>query len=159
MKIIRAQSESIENINILIQKSKSFWNYPKSYLEAAIPLLMVDESYLNENTAFEIRMSEDLVGFFAFALKGTEVYLDHLWIEPSKINLGIGRHALLFTEIYARENCWLELFTCPDPPAEGFYARNGFLDTGQRSPSRIDGGPQFSVFRRKFGNGDLNVRT
>lgn len=157
MEILRARSESLMNINLLIQNSKSFWNYPQSYLDKAIPLLMVDEPYLNENAAFELRVNEELVGFLAFVLTGDEVHLDHLWIEISKINMGIGKHALLFAEKYALENGWSELITYPDPPAEGFYLKNGFLDTGRRIPSRVEGGPTFSVFIKKFRNGEINV--
>jgi len=148
--IFRAQVESIESINSLIRNSKSFWDYPKSYLERAIPLLMVDESYLNTNCSFEIRIDDELVGFIAFAKKGNERHLDHLWIAPSRIKTGIGHQALLFTESLAQELGWSELFTYPDPPAEMFYLKNGFIDTGRRIPSRIEGGPEFAVFIKKY---------
>jgi len=150
MEILRARSESVEDINILIRNSKSFWEYPQSYLNKAIPLLMVNESYLNENTAFEIRLNKDLVGFFAFVFKGHEVHLDHLWIAPSKMNKGFGQQTLLFAEKFARANGWSEIITYPDPPAEGFYLKSGFVDTGGRIPSRIEGGPQFSIFKKVY---------
>ena len=148
--IFRTRVESVDKINILIRNSKSFWNYPKSYLDKAIPLLMVDASYLESNTAFEIRLEEDLVGFFSFAMKDQERHLDHLWIEPFRIKMGIGRQALLFTDKLAQELGWTELFTYPDPPAEIFYLKNGFVDTGRRIPSRIEEGPQFAIFSKKY---------
>ena len=38
----------------------------------------------------------------------------------------------------------------PDPPAEGFYLRLGFVGTGERVPSRVPGGPLFSVYRLRL---------
>jgi GNAT superfamily N-acetyltransferase len=113
-------------------------------------LLMIGSSYLADNTAFEIRMNEELVGFFAFAMKGSERHLDHLWIAPKHIKTGIGRQALQYTDKLAQEQGWTELLTYPDPPAEAFYLKNGYIDTGLRMPSRIEGGPQFSVFRKMY---------
>lgn len=38
----------------------------------------------------------------------------------------------------------------PDPPSEGFYLRMGFEDSGKRVPSRVPGGPLFSVYRLRL---------
>jgi len=38
----------------------------------------------------------------------------------------------------------------PDPPAEGFYSRLGFVGTGEQVPSRVHGGPLFSVYRLRL---------
>ena len=158
IEIYKARQESIEAINSVIQDSKSFWHYPKSYLEKALPLLMVDADYLNANISFEIRIKKELVGFFAFSLKGTERHLDHLWIQPSHIKMGIGREVMLFSDVLAKKFNWPEVFTYPDPPAETFYLKSGFVDTGSRIPSRIEGGPQFSIFKKVYSSSDFEVK-
>jgi len=38
----------------------------------------------------------------------------------------------------------------PDPPAEGFYSLLGFVGTGEQVPSRVPGGPLFSVYRLRL---------
>lgn len=150
IEIFQARYESIEAINHLIKNSKSFWDYPTSYLENALPLLMVDAAYLSANMSFEIRINNKLVGFFAFALKGSERHLDHLWIQPTHIKMGIGNEAMLFIDTLAKKYNWSEIFTYPDSPAENFYLKNGFVDTEIRIPSRIEGGPQFSIFKKVY---------
>jgi GNAT superfamily N-acetyltransferase len=75
------------------------------------------------------------------------VVLDNLWVTPEQIGKGIGRRACERVFQLAREQGRPELWVLPDPPAEGFYVKMGFSDTGERVPSRVPGGPIFSTYR------------
>ncbi len=146
--IVRAREESLGDINALIARSKAHWNWPEGYLEAALPLQAVTLAYLRGNHCFEVLDErETTVGFFAAVASGTRVVLDHLWVTPELIGHGIGRQACEHVFRLARQQGWLELWVLPDPPAEGFYGKVGFSDTGERVASRVPGGPVFSVYR------------
>ena len=146
--VVRAKEESLTDINALIARSKAYWNWPAGYLERALVLQRIDVDYLRAHLNFEVRdRQNELIGFFAVVASDGRVVLDHLWVTPERIGQGIGRWACEYVFQLARDHSWSELWVVPDPPAEGFYQRIGFVDTGERVPSRVSGGPLFSVFR------------
>jgi GNAT superfamily N-acetyltransferase len=151
MQIHLAAEEHLAEINRLIARSKSHWDWSPEYLSAALPLMALTVTYLGENICFELCDDEMLVGFVSVAETADGRVLDNLWIEPARIGQGLGRAACKHVFDLARQEVWPELTTLPDPPSEGFYLRMGFRDTGERVQSRVFGGPTFSVFRKEFG--------
>ena len=148
LRIIRARERSLTSINTLIAQSKAFWAWPSGYLEQALTLHRLDAHYLRQNHAFEILDIESrLVGFFSVAVRDDRVLLENLWITPERIGQGIGARACEYLLRQARERKWREISVLPDPPSEGFYLRMGFVDTGERVPSRVAGGPVYCVYR------------
>ena len=148
VRIIPAREESLARINDLIVRSRSYWNWPADYLKKALPLHEIEPSYLRHNRCFELlNMNDELAAFLAVAISDTKVVLDNLWVRPDLIGKGVGRRACEHVFRLAREHDWTELWVIPDAPAEGFYKKMGFSDTGERVPSRVPGGPVFSVYR------------
>jgi len=145
--IVPAKGESLGSINALIARSKAYWTWPAGYLEQALVLHRVDAGYLRGHHSFEVLdRQNELVGFFAVAPSDNRVVLDNLWVAPERIGRGIGRRACEYVFQLARDHSWTELWVVPDPPAEGFYQRMGFVDTGERIPSRVPGGPLFCAY-------------
>lgn len=143
-----AKQESVAAINALIARSKAYWTWPAGYLERALALLKIDADYVRSHHSFEVLDERnDLVGFFSVAVNDSKVVLDNLWVAPDRIGQGIGGRACRYLFQFARQHQWKELWVLPDPPAEGFYLRLGFADTGTRVASRVPGGPLFSVYR------------
>ena len=148
VRIIAAREESLARINDLIVRSKSYWTWPADYLKKALPLHRIEPSYLRSNKCFELLdVTDQLAGFVAVAITDAKVVLDNLWVRPDLIGKGVGRQACEHVFRLAREHDWTELWVIPDAPAEGFYKKMGFSDTGERVPSRVPGGPVFSVYR------------
>lgn len=148
VRIIHAREESLADINGLIARSKSHWSWPEGYLDKALSLHRISPAYVRRNHCFEVLDTRDkLVAFFAVAVDGTRVLLDNLWVTPDLIGNGIGRQACEHVFRLAREQGWAQLWVLPDPPAEGFYLKTGFSDTGERVSSRVPGGPRFCVYR------------
>lgn len=146
--IVPAREVSLEEVNRLIARSKAYWKWPEEYLSRAIPLHRITPSYLSSNRCFEVvTRRADLLGFFSLSEGNGRAMIDNLWIEPAHIRRGIGRAAVHFVFELARACGWPHLWVLPDPPAEGFYRALGFSDTGERVPSRVSGGPVFSVYR------------
>jgi len=154
-RVRRAREANLAEINRVIAASKAHWDYPAAYLEAALPLLMIDGSYLAEHLCCEIvDESKTVVCFFAVTAEGGEHLLDHLWVRPDRLGQGIGRLACEHVFWLARRDGWAALRVLPDPPARGFYRKAGFTDTGIRVPSRVPGGPSFSVLEKRFDGTD-----
>ena len=151
VRIIPAREKSLARINDLIVRSKSYWNWPTDYLKQALPLHEIDFSYLRSNQCFELLdVTDQLAAFLAVAISDTRVVLDNLWVRPDLIGKGVGRRACEHVFRLASEHHWTELWVVPDHPAIGFYEKMGFSDTGERVPSRVPGGPVFSVYRIHF---------
>ena len=149
LSIAPACASSLDDINALIARSKSYWPYPREYLERALPLLVVTAAYVAQNECFEVRRGAELLAFASLAVQrnGTLLELDYLWVEPRFIRRGAGTFACRHLIVRANELGWRELYVLPDPPAKGFYEKLGFVDTGDRVPSRVPNGPDFSVLR------------
>jgi N-acetylglutamate synthase-like GNAT family acetyltransferase len=151
VKIAKARVQLLSEINALIAASKSHWDYPLEYLQQALPLLAINADYLEKNLAFEIlNSSGNIEGFFAVSNTKGEWHLDHLWISPACFGQGYGRTACEYLFKLGEEQSWQELFVLPDPFAEGFYKKVGFMNTGIRVPSRVPMGPTFSIFKIDF---------
>jgi GNAT superfamily N-acetyltransferase len=145
-RIVSARAESLDRINRLIARSKSYWAWPNGYLEQALPLHRVTPAYLRANRCFEALDRSDVLLAFASVLESDDrVIIDNLWVAPEHIRCGIGKAMCEHLFRLARQTGWPQLWVLPDPPAEGFYFRMGFSHTGERVPSRIAGGPVFSV--------------
>lgn len=148
--VVRADGENLAVINQIIHAAKSSLSYEASYLEAALPLLQIDPVYLAENLCFEVRDGSRTLGFASICESDGEKYLHHLWIAPEAQQRGAGSQVLKrIFEIAAKQN-WSQLLTLPDPAAQEFYLKHGFCDTGLRRASRVEGGPEFSIFRIYF---------
>jgi GNAT superfamily N-acetyltransferase len=145
IKIVEARNENLPVINALIARSKAYWKWPDGHLERALPLLMIRPEVLLSCHGFEAWREQSLVAFACLKAVGSSASLNDLWVEPSEIRTGIG--SMLWAHIVqlARERGWTEISVLPDPPSKGFYLKCGFKDTGKSVPSRIPGGPEFSV--------------
>jgi ribosomal protein S18 acetylase RimI-like enzyme len=148
IRFICARDDSLDDINGLIARSKAFWTWPEGYLEQALPLHRVSLAYLRSNPCFEVLDANNrLVAFVSVVVSDARVVLDNLWVMPKLIGNGIGRLACEHVFRSVRERGFTELWVFPDPPAEGFYVKVGFSDTGERVRSRVPGGPVFSTYR------------
>ncbi|WP_340597091.1 GNAT family N-acetyltransferase [Bdellovibrio sp. GT3] len=145
----KAQLTNLSDINALIEGSRSVWNYPEEYAKASLHLITMDEKTLNSEICYEIRNPE-LVGFLSFEKREDEVFLENLWIKKSTLKQGIGAATSKFIDQLANENGWSKIQVFPDPPAEGFYLKCGYINTGNKFPSRIQGRPTFTLFEKAY---------
>jgi GNAT superfamily N-acetyltransferase len=148
IQIVEARIGSLPEINTLIARSKAYWPWNESYLREALPLHLLGPAYIRDNQCFEVLdRHQKLLAFVAVVVGDARVVLDNLWVTPELIGRGIGRFACEHVFRLARETGWRKLWVLPDPPAEGFYVKVGFSDSGERVASRVRGGPVFSVYQ------------
>lgn len=152
--IASASPARLAEINDVIARSKAYWPWPEHYLAAALPLMRISAEYLTENPcAVAVDSDGAVLAFGSLASVGERTYIDHLWVRPDRIGMGIGPGLCDWLFDCARNRDLDELWVLPDPPAEGFYLKLGFTDTGERVPSRVPGGPVFSALRLSLGPG------
>jgi len=143
MHIERSTEEEIPLINSIIESSKRYWDYSESYLQAAIPLIQIDASWLQERLGYSIFDSKELIGFLGVEEEHGSWTLEHLWVSPNRIRSGVGRMAIDFIMKEAKMFDVAMIYLLPDPPAEGFYLRQGARLTGKVVQSRVKDGPLF----------------
>ena len=148
--IVKASKEHLQIVNDIIVAAKSHWEYPASYLKAALELLKIDENYILENPSFEILLDNRIVGFISVTEKDGDKYLDNLWIHPKVHGTGLGRLACETIFKVANHQKWPKLLVLPDPQAIGFYKKLGFKETGVEIPSRVKDGPIFLLMGIHF---------
>ena len=79
MRIVRARERSLDEINVLIARSKAHWHWPPGYLKAALTLSTVTAEYVKSNSCFEIfDAHERLIAFFSVLTSESRVVLDNL---------------------------------------------------------------------------------
>jgi N-acetylglutamate synthase-like GNAT family acetyltransferase len=142
MNFKKATLSNLDQINTLIQRSKSHWDYEKSYLEQALKVICLDNDYLEANDCFEV-YTDQLVAFISIINKQDYIVLDNLWVDPDHLNKSIGSSSLQYIfDLYKN----FKIVVYPEPSSEGFYIKYGFKDTGKVKPSRVQGGPLFKEF-------------
>ncbi len=147
LEILHAASRNVERINAVIEAAKRSWNYDEGYLEAAIPLLRIDEDYLSHRVCFEAHLDRRIVGFAAVGKRDPVLaVLEHLWVLPSVQRCGIGRTLFEKCSEAARQEGCRVMQIVSDPPAEKLI--------GER-PSRIRGGPAFPVLEAELSGGNF----
>jgi hypothetical protein len=153
-RVVPATPRYVEAINSVIQASKSFWDYEYCYLQAAIPLLLIDVPYFERNLGWLIVSDinkEGVLGFMGAKIEGNHCHLEHLWISPGMIKKGLGTLAVEFLLKEMKNRGVQEVRVLPDPPAEVFYFKLGAIFTGSSSPSRIPCGPTFREMAFQIG--------
>lgn len=143
MEIKKTAYHELFQLNELISRSKSFWDYDQDYLKAAIPLIAITESWLQQNEGYTLYDQNEILGFLGIKTFENFWELEHLWIDPKKIRKGYGQTAInhLCTIALAKNIKMISLL--PDPPAEKFYLKLGATFTGKKVSSRVLNGPVF----------------
>ena len=143
-KIEKMNISEIEEVNRLIVRSRSLWDYEKEYFQESISLIHINQEWLVRNIGFTIKNDSKILGFIGLQEKSGEHWLEHLWIDPQSINRGLGREAIEFVVGLLKIQKIPRIFIFPEPLAESFYLKVGAIYTGDKSSSRINGGPVFS---------------
>src|SRR5437667_4678481 len=126
LEVLRAASRNVEQIHAVIEAANRSWNYDEGYLEAAIPLLRVDEEYLSHRVCFEAHLERRIVGFAAVGKRDPVLaVLEHLWVLPSVQRRGIGRTLFEKCSAAARQEDRRALQIVSDAPAEGLNLKLG----------------------------------
>jgi GNAT superfamily N-acetyltransferase len=142
MKIVEARPDDAAELSSIARSAKAHWGYPESWLKRWSDVLTITPGYISANPTFCAISDGRIVGFCGLILRGGEAQLDHLWVLPSALGMGAGRHLFEFAEKFARNSHADILKVESDPHAEEFYIHMGATRYGQVSAG-IDGHERF----------------
>lgn len=135
MLIRKAIPQDHQAVSCLAYRSKAYWAYTESFLQACKADLTVSAQFIERNPVYVLEHEGQLLAFYAFNLG--EEKLDALFIDPDSIGQGLGR--LLWADLLkkARDLGLVQFTLDADPNAEGFYLKMGAYTIG-KTPSSID---------------------
>jgi len=137
MKIDRASAEQAEALTKIAIAAKSYWGYPKRWIEIWLPILEVSEEYISKYEVWMAVDDEKPIGFYS--LEGNE--LGGLWVSPEFIGHGVGRGLFQHAVDRCGELGFDKLIIESDPNAVGFYEKMGAHRVDE-SHSEVDGNPR-----------------
>jgi GNAT superfamily N-acetyltransferase len=134
--IRRAEIADAELLTQVSFASKGYWGYPESYFKVWARELTVSSDYINENDVFVYEAGGLVVGFYSMIqlhddldisgiTLGKGFWLDHMFVKPESIGLGIGTHLFNHLDQRCKKIGVTQLGVLADPNARGFYEKMG----------------------------------
>jgi len=127
-----AGGEDLPRLTQIAHAAKRHWGYPESWIRAWASELTVRPEDLAAHELYVVCAEPDqIVGFAALRPQASRCHLEHFWVDPASMGMGVGR--MLFEEALRRARArgaqGLEIDS--DPHAADFYRRLGAVDCGE----------------------------
>jgi GNAT superfamily N-acetyltransferase len=135
-----AELDDIARLNAIAFRAKAHWGYSAAQMEVWRAELEVAPEWVRCKQVGVALHDGSLAGYFAIVNEASGWRLEHLWVEPSLIGLGVGRALLQAACSAARERGAQSLILDADPHAAGFYTRCGAVLVGTK-PAPVDADP------------------
>jgi GNAT superfamily N-acetyltransferase len=140
MEVRRAHPDEAPALSDLAYRSKALWGYSPEFMEACRAELTLTPEDIRAHPVFVAELSGDVLGFHALKqLASDRIDLWHLFVDPARVRLGVGRRLLTHARQHARELGYRTLVIQSDPQAEGFYAGCGAVRVGDLPSESIPG--------------------
>jgi GNAT superfamily N-acetyltransferase len=131
MEILRARPSDAEVLTRISFAAKRYWGYPERWIERWRETLTISPEFIRRNETYAAVVEGKLVGFYALVGEGRKIELEHLWVLPERMGVGVGRalfdHAIRRAASLGAEVLGIE----SDPNAEDFYRRMGAARVGE----------------------------
>jgi GNAT superfamily N-acetyltransferase len=132
MKIVRARPADAAALTEIAFAAKRHWGYSEEWMDHWKKLLTIEPDFLAKHETYAAMAPEGPIGFYSLCFKGGKLRLEHLWVRPDRMRLGIGRALFTHAVGQARELGFHALEIESDPNAEGFYVRMGARRVGSQ---------------------------
>jgi len=139
MNIEKASIDDHETLTAITKKSKAYWGYSAEQIEIWSPFLTVSEEYIETNTVFNLRIDNEIVGYYSFFHESEfTIKLDNLFVLPEFIGKGFGKILMNDFLVRIKDEKVQKVVLNSEPKAESFYTKFGFLKVGQIETSIKD---------------------
>ena len=136
--IERALPEQAGQLTDLAHRSKRIWGYPEHYIVDWKDDLTVTREFIRKHFVWVALADEEPIGMYALMDNGERMELEHFWVDPRFMSIGVGRAMIR----HAVEQATLQgadaIDISSDPNAEEFYLRMGARRVG-RIPAPVAG--------------------
>jgi GNAT superfamily N-acetyltransferase len=129
--IVRALPEEADALTAIALAAKRHWGYAEDLIEQWREALTILPEFVRREPVYVADLRGQRVGFYALAGSPSQIKLDHLWVLPSHMRAGIGRHLFCHAMQQAAFLGATEIQIESDPNAEEFYARLGARKIGE----------------------------
>jgi len=134
----RARPEEHALLSELAFRSKGYWGYDPSFMEACRAELTYTPEDLSALYFGVVEEDEGVLGFHALGLPvGGTVELEALFVEPRSIGRGYGRALIEDAKRRARALGAHTMIIQGDPHAERFYLEAGARRIGERESESV----------------------
>jgi len=139
MKILRANSRDSTTLTKLTKRSKAHWGYSDEQIELWSEQLTISASYIETTSVYKLMIGNIIAGYYSFYNKDEyTIKLDNLFILPEYIGKGFGRILMNDFLLHLKNTNAKKVILDSEPNAEEFYAKLGFIKTGQHKSSIKD---------------------
>jgi GNAT superfamily N-acetyltransferase len=140
MRIRPARPDEAAALTGLVLRSKAYWGYDEEFLaRCRQELALLPEELETLRTHLAERDGGAPLGVVTIRGAPPEGILDHLYVEPSAMGLGVGRMLLRAARDIARSSGFSALLIHSDPNAEAFYLREGAVRAGSVPSGSVSG--------------------
>lgn len=147
--IRKAKTADLTEITQIALSSKQYWNYLEEYFSLWKKELTITEDYYRKNTIYVFVEANRILGFYSLVMLDKEfhykgevidpgLWLDHMFVTPERIGMGIGTTLFKHCIGLMKEMGWNTLRILADPHAAGFYRKRGWRYV-KDFPSSIEG--------------------
>ena len=138
MKIEKAVPDDHEVLTAVTKKSKAYWGYSETQIELWSEFLTVTKNYIETQSVFKAAVDDKIAGYYSFYPEDDYIKLDNLFVLPEYIGKGIGKMLLLDFLHRTKAAGANKIKLHSEPNSELFYAKYGFVKTGQIETSIKD---------------------
>ncbi len=140
IRIVQAKQEQAQLLSELALRSKAYWNYSGSFMQAVTAELTYTAEDLKIHPTFVAEEGERVVGFYQLvALDSKEVELEAMFVDPDYLRNGVGVQLFTHATQVAKGHGFKIMKVQSDPNATDFYLRQGCDQLGESASLSIPG--------------------
>jgi ribosomal protein S18 acetylase RimI-like enzyme len=139
MTIEKAISSDHQILTEITKKSKAYWGYSEEQIEKWSKFLSVTPLYIDSSLVYKLTIEDQLAGYYSFLYQDEKtVKLDNLFVLPEYIGKGLGKILMNHFLSVLNKTIVKKVILHSEPNAEQFYAKLGFIKTGEIETSIKD---------------------
>lgn len=120
-----------DQLTEIAHSAKQYWGYPADWIKLWQKDLTITVQYIDENPVYVAECDRPVAGFVGLDMQGVEAEIDHLWVLPEYMGLGIGRQLVHRVLDHCKSHGVERLSVASDPNAAEFYRSMGAAHQGQ----------------------------
>jgi len=134
-----ARSDELDALSALCLRAKAHWGYDDAFMAACVQELTLSPLDLETDEVIVLEDADGIAGLAQLGLEQVGCVLDKLFVDPSRMGLGYGKHLYLWALETARKLGARDLIIDADPEAAPFYEKLGARRAGEIPSGSIAG--------------------